>query len=94
MLSLTSGCGPAPVDVVEVSQFHKKADAARACSEQNTCVLVSRGRCTCAVPVSAQNQREIEAARDDMSCGQTNIDCPIMENLRCEEGLCEVDLRH
>jgi hypothetical protein len=94
MLSLTSGCGPAPVDVVELSQFYRKAEAARPCSEQNTCVFVSPGPCTCSVPVNAQSKQELEAFRDSMSCGKSDdLKCPIMENLRCEEGLCVVDLR-
>ncbi len=92
VFTLASGCGPAPVDIVEVEQFYKKVDLARGCSAGDTCVLVSPGPCTCAVPVNAQRQREIEEARDDLSCGKTNISCPRQENLRCEAGVCVTDM--
>jgi hypothetical protein len=85
-------CYLSACDEVTPQSYAEMVEGARACESNEDCVLAGEGPCTCAAPINAASQEEIDEAAECLDCDYvTTTDCPANENLRCEAERCVTD---
>lgn len=89
LLVLAGGCG----DSHSPEELSALVEEARRCEPGDTCVLAGGSRCSCGVPVNASRAEEVDDFARQVDCGNVVVDCPIVENVRCEANRCTADLR-
>ena len=91
ILVLVSAACESPEDRLE-----RLIDEAAACEEGDTCVIAGATDCSCGEPVNAEQEDEVNAAAEGITCCDLfgacmMVECAAVEHLRCEEGRCAAD---
>jgi hypothetical protein len=73
------------------AEYARIVDDAAVCSPGEACVLAGGSDCTCPQPVNARNAARVNAAADDVRCGNIMVKCRGFGEPRCANGRCEAE---